>query len=232
VHLWWTWLNLPERAIGELGRILSQDERERATRFIRARDRRQFVVARGTLRIILARYLGCPPVQVLFRYEPLGKPRLARSDFGADLEFNVAHSRDLAVYAVSRGPRVGVDVERVRPLPDLPDVARTAFSRREQARLFALPCGQRLTGFFACWTRKEAYLKGRGDGLLVPSNTFDVSLAPDEPAALLGNQSDPQDVDRWSIIAFAPAEGYIGAVAVEAPRLRLIVKRWVPAEPA
>src|SRR5262245_1116395 len=211
VHLWTIALERPDDLVGSLEETLSADERARAERFVFPRDRRRFVVARGALRSILASYLGLAPAALAFAYGPSGKPRLAGA---ADLDFNLAHSHELALCAVTAGRPVGVDVEWQRPIADMLAVARTAFSPAERAALLARPEAERLPTFYRCWTCKEAYLKARGDGLTLPLDSFDVALAPDRPPALLANRLDPAEPGRWSLHVFAPAEGYVGALAV------------------
>jgi 4'-phosphopantetheinyl transferase len=137
---------------------LSPDERARAARFRFERDRRRFVAGRGALREILGEALGRPPSSIAFAYGPQGKPRLAADE----IQFNVSHSEGLGLIAVAGDRRVGVDIERVRAKGSGMDVAKRFFSRAEVATLRALPRGLRTEAFFACWTRKEAYIKARG----------------------------------------------------------------------
>ena len=226
VHLWWASTSVPEGACNVLSEVLSPAEHERAARFVFARDRRRFVVTRAMLRSILARYLGRLPQEICFQYERHGKPRLRAADSGAGLEFNLAHSHELVLYAVSRGRHVGVDVEHLQPVADLEQIAAVAFSHSEQATLSALACEQQVIGFFNCWTRKEAYVKARGDGLLMPLDAFDVSLAPGEPAMLLANRLDPYEVVRWSLYTVSPADGYVGALAVQGQGARIYLRQW------
>jgi 4'-phosphopantetheinyl transferase len=223
LHVWSIPLEPADDVVARLAETLSADERARADRFVFPRDRRRFVVARGALRSILASYLDLAPSALAFAYGPAGKPRLEGS---ADLDFNLAHSHELALCAVTAGGPVGVDVEWLRPMPDLLAVARTAFSPAEQAALLARPEGERLAAFFRCWTSKEAYLKARGDGLSLPLDSFDVSLAADQPPALLANRLDPAEPGRWTLHAFAPAEGYVGALAVGGRPVELRWRVW------
>jgi 4'-phosphopantetheinyl transferase len=224
VHLWWSTLNQPE----SVGDVLSADEQARAARFHFARDRRRFILARGMLRHILAQYVDRQPQEIKFQYSLHGKPRVA--DPPTDLEFNLTHSEELVLCAITRGRPVGVDVEHLRPMPDLAQVAASSFSLVEQIALFALKPDERLRGFFNCWTRKEAYVKARGNGLRMPLNAFDVSLKPGEPAALLANRLDPAEVMRWSLAEVSPAEEYVGAVAVQGQGVRVELHRWEPGE--
>jgi len=207
-------------------RTLTLDERARARRFRFPRDRDRFIVARGVLRAILGRYLGVDPGRLRFRYSPYGKPALAGPFEDEGIRFNLAHSQGIALYAVSRGREVGIDVEYVRA--DLADerIAERFFSPREVATLRAVPAEQRREAFFHCWTRKEAYVKARGEGLSLPLDQFDVSLAPGEPAALLSTPGDPPEVTRWSLQALNPGPGYVAALAVEGNGWRLRCWQW------
>ncbi|MBI4788811.1 MAG: 4'-phosphopantetheinyl transferase superfamily protein [Chloroflexi bacterium] len=223
VHLWWGWLDASEPAGDILAtEVLSLDERERAARFHFARDQQRFILARGMLRHVLARYVCRRAQDITFQYLSHGKPRLADS---GDIEFNLAHSHDLVLCAVSRA-QVGVDVERLQPVAEIEQLARMTFSPAEQAALFALEPDQRLLGFFNGWTRKEAYVKARGDGLAMRLDAFDVSLKPGEPAALLDNRLDPNEVARWSLAAISPAEGYVAAVAAPSQGINVCVRQW------
>ncbi len=213
VHVWRVALDQPDDVADRLGAALSADERGRAARLVTAALRRRFLVARGALRQILGRYTYLAPGAVRFRYGPRGKPMLDAED--GLLRFNLSHSGDLALVAVSRGREIGVDVERIRPDRDLDRIATRFFSTVEVAALLALPRAERAEAFYHCWTRKEAYIKALGDGLAIPLDSFDVAFAPGAPAALLASRLDPAETRRWSMAALDPGPGYAGAVVVE-----------------
>jgi 4'-phosphopantetheinyl transferase len=221
VHIWRVRLDQPGPIVAACEAHLSSDERGRTDRFHFARDRRRFVVARAALRDVLGRYLALPPVQVAFTYGPQGKPALDAAIHTAPLQFNLSHCDELALIAVTARRSIGVDLERVREIEDLLVMAERTFSRHETAALLALPEAQRPEAFLNCWTRKEAFVKALGDGLSWPLDQFDVSLAPDEPARLLAVAGDPAAVGRWRLCALAPADGYVGALAVEGDDWRL-----------
>jgi 4'-phosphopantetheinyl transferase len=193
--------------------VLSDAERQRASRFAFDRDRRRFIVARARLRQLLAVRLGVRPESVEFAYGAHGKPALARRFADSDLRFNVSHCDDVAVYALSSGRTIGIDVEALRVLGGADDIAARYFSRRENATYCSLDPRDRLLGFFNCWTRKEAFIKGLGDGLSMPLDHFDVSLAPGEPAKILRVDNTPGDDSGWSLDSFSPAPGYVAAIA-------------------
>lgn len=223
VHVWRAEVDLPAERLQRLETLLSEEERERADRFLVAPPRRRFVVGRGLLRALLGAYLDADPARLRFTYGPHGKPALFDD---SAISFNVSHSGDLVLGAFARRREVGVDVERFRPDFAGEEIAQRFFSPREVAALRALPAESRLDGFFACWARKEAYIKARGLGLSLPLDRFHVALDPQRPAALLGADDDPDAAARWSLCALAPGVGYAGALAVEGHRWRLRCWQW------
>jgi 4'-phosphopantetheinyl transferase len=210
VHLWLFELDQPERGVDVLLASLADDERRRASRFHRDTDRRDYVVARGMLRRILARYLCQEPGSLRFGYGEAGKPFLAASP---DLAFNLSHSGGWALIATAAG-RVGVDLEAVRPMADAHDLARANFAPGEVAALAALPPAQYAAAFFACWTCKEAYVKAVGTGFSMPLDAFEVSVVPGQ-AALLSVGGSVAGARGFSLIGFQPRPGFWGALAVE-----------------
>lgn len=221
VHVWKTSLETAPMRAQELAALLSEDERTRASGFFFERDRSRFIVCRGTLRTILGRYLGVPPGSLTFRYGPHGKPAVA-TGFGAEaLRFNVAHSHGMALYGITVGREIGIDLERVRSDFETDQIAEQCFSRSERAALRALSPERRVEGFFRCWTRKEAYVKARGEGLALPLTRFDVSLAAGEPTVQLSTPDAPLEAARWSLEELPVGPGYIAAIAVEGHDWRL-----------
>ena len=215
LHVWQTRLNQPPDRLPAYLRCLSADELERAARFHFADDRRDFVAGRAFLRTVLARYLGIEAAQVKFAYTRYGKPSIAGPESLRGLFFNLTHSRQLALLAVTLEADVGVDVEYVRSVDD--GIAERYFSRSEVAALRALPESLQQEAFFNCWTRKEAFIKALGEGLSLALDSFDVSLVPGAPAAILRTSEGMDQPSKWQIEHLAPAEGYIGAVAIRAP---------------
>ena len=233
VHVWRASLDQAPARIQGFLHTLAADERARAERFYFERDRDHFIVARGVLRAILGRYSSRAPEGLSFCYGAHGKPALAGHSGADAIRFNVSHSGELALYAVARDREVGIDLERIRFDLAAAEIAERFFSQAEVEMLRALPAEAQRDAFFRCWTRKEAYIKARGEGLSLPLDQFDVSLAPGEPAELLRTQRDPSEASRWSIHELTPAPGYVAAVAVEARGWRLSCWQWPdPGQPS
>jgi 4'-phosphopantetheinyl transferase len=226
VHVWRATLDQNPSQIQRFLHSLAADELARAKRFHFERDREHFIVARGVLRAILAGYLNRAPECLSFCYSSHGKPALAGESDEDAIRFSVSHSHGVALYAVTRGREVGIDIEHIRSDLEVEEVAERFFSRREVAMLQALSTEEQRQAFFRCWTRKEAYIKARGEGLSLPLDQFDVSLAPGEPAAVLGTQRDPSEASRWSLQELTPGPGYVAALAVEGHGWRLACWQW------
>ncbi len=224
VHVWIGSLEASDSILECLSATLSAHERERARGFRFEHLSRHFIAARGMLRDILGRYTHIEPRHIQFNYGPKGKPSLA--DQASDIRFNLSHSGQLALYAITRGREVGVDIEHIHSFDDLFEVARRNFSQAEYEVLAALPASQQLEGFFNCWTRKEAYIKATGDGLSFPLDQFEVTLRPGDLARLVGVIGAPQEVSRWKIESLNTAEGYIAALMVEGQDWRLSLWHW------
>jgi 4'-phosphopantetheinyl transferase len=206
-------LDAPTQVRAALWPLLSRDERERAEKFRYAEHRQHYVVARASLRRLLAERLRIAPRTVELVETKYGKPRLAPVHGSADVEFNVSHSGGLALVAFTNGRAVGVDVERIREVPDADDLAERFFSPRETASLRALPLDRRSLAFLACWTRKEAFIKALGLGLSCPLDAFDVTIDPDTPARITRIDERIDEVANWAIQKFTPLPQYIAAVA-------------------
>jgi 4'-phosphopantetheinyl transferase len=187
---------------------LSTDERERAARFRFARHREAFITARGSLRMLLSRYIGGTPEEVSFVYGSQGKPSCADSA----IHFNLSHSGGLAVFAFSRAGDLGVDIEEIHPIPDLMDLAQRFFCPDEVRDLAALAEPQREHAFFLCWTRKEACIKATGNGLLTMLSNFRVSVEPDAPPRFLHFEGDV-GAESWTLHNLDRPAGYAGALA-------------------
>lgn len=182
-HVWRAHGAADAALLARFAHTLSDDERAQAARFYFERDRARFIQAHGVLREALVRYLGASPARLAFVRGPFGKPSLA----GSDLEFSLSHCEDMVLVAISGCGPVGVDVERVRDMPDAESLAARFFARAENAALVAAPASERLALFFSIWTRKEAYIKATGEGLSRPLDSFEALRlnAPPAPCGAL-----------------------------------------------
>jgi 4'-phosphopantetheinyl transferase len=224
VHVWSLRLDQAPDARARLESYLSLDERGRARRFMRATDRNRYACAHGLLRLVLSAYAGDRPEDVALERGPGGKPRLVGLP---GPRFNLSHADGLGLVAVSADREVGVDIEKVRDVGDVTELARTCFSPAERAALAAVPAPLRLRAFFAGWTRKEAFLKAVGAGLSLPLDSFDVALAPGAPARLLRVRGVPGGSERYTLRSVRAAPGYAAAVVAAGTHVAI---RWQPWE--
>jgi 4'-phosphopantetheinyl transferase len=208
VHSWCVRLDVPPETAAGCCAALTDDERNRSARLRFTGDWRRFVVTRGVLRELLGRYLRTNPGEVRFVYNPFGKPALS-PEFGSRLTFNVSHSGDLALIAIATDSDIGVDLECIREQPDYVEIARRFFSAAEAEQLTRLPSQIHAKAFLSCWTKKEAYVKARGEGL-----------------ALLCAEGDFTPARGWSLYTLLPAPGYVGALVIRGSGWHLTQWRW------
>jgi len=197
---------------------LSAEEKGRASKYVFPRDRERFIRSRGILRELLGGYLSVPGKSIEISCAPRGKPALAEREQHQDLRFNLSHSQGFAIYAFAIGQELGVDAERIREDVEAQEIAQRYFSIVERAELNRLEAADRARVFFLCWTRKEAYLKARGDGLAIPLDSFNVTLTPDEPARLTS-----EDADRWSLHSLELGKQWAAALVVEGTPARILL---------
>jgi 4'-phosphopantetheinyl transferase len=202
VHLWCVPL-ASSTPLESAERLLSADEKERASRFTAFEHRSRYVRGRAALRSILASYGSGSPESLVFEYGAHGKPRLAtpagQADATIHLRFNASHSSDLLLVAVAEGRDVGVDIERIRDVSYLTDVARRVMPASEASALETLPDAERPDTFFTYWTRMESLLKARGLPL-----AHALTVPGDEP-------------EGWTHKTLRPRPGYVATLAVAGP---------------
>ena len=223
VHIWYVDLSAADTCVPTPESVLSLDERARAARLVQGENRRRFVVSRAVLRCLLSQYAEVAPEQLRFDYGPHGKPELASTGLAQGLGFNMSHSGDVILYAVARGRSIGIDVEHERPRSNFMRIAERFFSVEEYEALHAFPDRDRPSAFFRCWTRKEAYVKARGDGIAAGLDTFSVSM--DEEPCLLRSDEGPAEVARWSMADIVVEDGYVSTLCAEGREL--IVSHFV-----
>ncbi len=214
VHLWQARLDQPCAHIEELAQLLCPAEKLRAGKFVFDKHRQRFIAGRGFLRNILGGYLNQPAASLEFSYGPQGKPELVSHGIHDKLYFNVSHSHETALYAISRNRQVGVDVERLRTKQDVESIAQRYFHPGECEVIRSLSAQKKKEAFFKAWTVKEAYAKATGEGLSVLEQV-ETSLSPDGPAALLNVHGNPEVLVRWSSCQIHLSPAYMAALVVE-----------------
>lgn len=215
VHVWLAQLN--EENAAELERVISDDERARAERFRFELHKKQFVAARGALRIILGKYLKTSPRQLRFKYNKYGKPSID-GEFTSAIKFNLSHSDGLALYAFGRDREIGIDLERIRASFADEGLAAQCLTPLETARFRTLSGRERDLFFFDCWTRKEAFLKACGNGLSSPANKIETSFLSEFPTSFSETDSSSNAELGHLSLSFQklpPVPGYAAALAVE-----------------
>ncbi len=215
IHVWRARLDLKEASVRQLRTVLSEDERQRARRFHFEQDRRRFVVGRGILRSVLAQYLKRRPQDVDFWYEAAGKPHLACGGIEPKLHFNISHSHELALIALCLDHRIGIDIEFKNPDRATLDLARRFFAPEEVSALDQLPAEAQCDAFFAIWTMKEAYIKGRGEGVSLGLDTFAVTIGKETPPGLLRSAHGENEPQRWRFWTIDSGRSYAAAMTVE-----------------
>jgi 4'-phosphopantetheinyl transferase len=207
VHVWRAELDRPSTDIKQFVQILAPEEQQRAERFRFEKDRKKFVVARGLLRTILARYLSrygvTSPDQVVFSYSNKGKPAIANAYPAGELCFNVSHSHQMALYAIALNRQVGIDLEYIRSI-DAVALAQRFFLPSEAAMIQSLIGADQHQAFFKVWTQKEAYLKATGDGL---GRLASVEVALTEPMRLVSVDGNVQIAAQWFVQEIAVNPG-------------------------
>lgn len=202
-HLWSASLTARDFELEQMRAVLSHDERLRSERSPLIEERNRFAVGRGLLRHVLASYLQVDAPQIQFAYGHAGKPYLV--DNPRNIHFNISHSGDIALIAITRAREIGVDVEKICDMPEMEDIVSRFFSDAAKAQFQSVPVADRVGTFFKCWTEREAVSKCTGDGIA---------------------EDTPSSVEGISVAPLFPAIGYVGAFAITGSAVKLRTWRW------
>jgi 4'-phosphopantetheinyl transferase len=202
VILWW--VQLDDFSSAPFHPLLAPHERERATRFYFERDRNHYIIGRGILRTLLGHYVNQPPATVPITYSQHHKPLLATNDF----HFNIAHSNGIALMGFCHHAPIGVDVEYHRQDVEWQEIMPLVYTAAEQSWLVSHPDHKQFPLFYTLWTRKEAFLKARGEGLI--GNPAAVTLLPDEQGIIA--PLPPEPPMRWMVQDVAAPRNFSAAV--------------------
>jgi 4'-phosphopantetheinyl transferase len=222
VHVWLIHAAAAGYSQDVLTAALSEDEKERASRFKFDKDRRLYTIAHAALRSLLSIYLKVEAGEIRFYSGANGKPKLAAPFAATGLEFNLSHSNELALVAVARGKAVGVDVECIKRKFDFEEIARRFFAAGEVAALLELPEPLQREAFLKCWTSKEAFLKAKGTGLSGKLDEVAITLAADRQVRIDAR------VPGWSLTDLTPCGQYEVALVVQGPPRQIRCYRWAP----
>lgn len=214
IHIWLSYLNLHETRLKHLYPLLSADEKERSERLKLYKHRKRFIASHGFMRSVLSLYLDTPAEQLEFSFKEHGKPELILNQHQPDIRFNLSHSNNLAILAVSQSNEVGIDIEFMEKKAEWKKIINRFFTDTEQKAIFSLPEEQQRTAFFKVWTRKEAFMKVTGLGLHLPPAQFSVSTPP-EPAKFIEyiNEKENDDVHMQDIALPKTFNDYVGCVS-------------------
>lgn len=210
VYIWEGRLDVRADVVAGARGLLSARERKRADRFVYDRHRRRYMVAQAHLRRVLGQLTRTGPEHVRFHYEDKGKPFLPGGP-----SFNQSHSEERIMIAVAASGRLGVDIEEIRTVRLMLEIADKNFAPDEAARMHAAPAHERQELFFRLWTRKEAFLKALGFGLTHPLRSFSVDPTPGAPRGLLHVEDLPEDPARWHIGGVRCSSGAKAALALD-----------------
>ncbi|MCC6579899.1 MAG: 4'-phosphopantetheinyl transferase superfamily protein [Phycisphaeraceae bacterium] len=207
-------------------RGLSEPERQRAAGMRHPKRRMEFIRGRSLLRRLLGRLMNMPPELVPLTTLPSGKPALEHPPGTLDLRFNLSHTVGMTLVATTFNADVGIDVEahrhRIEPLR----LAERFFSPAESATLLSLPSAQIRPAFFRLWVGKEAVVKALGGGIGMGLADFDLTVAMDQPLAMVATRWREVDAAKWTLRELDMPNNYAAAVAVARPHVAVHCWNW------
>jgi len=222
VHLWLSDLELSSTQHENIWSILDNSERDRALRFHFLEHRERFVAGRGQLRLLLSLYIGQQPEKIGFEQGKYGKPRLAGTEPGQGLVFNVSHSSNKALFAFGTNQQLGVDLEFWRRLSNMEVMVDRCFSVKEKSDWLCAENTRRQSLFFLFWTAKEAMIKAEGRGLSLGVQRCQLSHNPRlRYTSLPACCGDPVD---WKLCQIDCGERFSGALAVKSKWCKVIYR--------
>lgn len=224
IHIWQASLDYNKSKFNLLIGSLSEDEIERSNRFYFEKDRMQFIVRRGILKQIISKYLEINPKNLLFEYNPFGKPFLVTNSLKNNIKFNMSHSKNMALYCISSQKDVGIDIEFTQKKVEFHLIIERFFSHNEKAFIQKITTNKRKEAFFKIWTRKEAILKAIGKGISFPLEKVDVSFNKENFIIRINDNDDGQCTESsWYVEDLLPTKDYVASIAIEGSNPGLIL---------
>lgn len=199
IHLWYISINTTV-SLSSLFSILSLDEQQKANDFYFNKHKASYILRKSALRLILSQYCMISPNAINFKYNYYQKPYLKINPF--NLQFNMSHSHEMAILAITKKHPIGVDLECIKPMENVTDIAHQFFSPQEYSKFTLVPTNQKIKTFYTIWTRKEAFIKAIGKGLSYPLNTFEVAFLPTDPIKILKINNSTTDASKWSLNSY------------------------------
>lgn len=221
LHLWY--VDVGNELNENYYNLLNRDERIKSEKYRFSQDQNMFITARAVLRILSGHYLKKDPIDIVFNYGPYGKPYFQDEN---SLMFNISHSGSKAILGFGKVAAIGVDIENIKDNFDVLDIAGKFFSQSEIKSLAETSQEEQNRAFFRCWTRKESFIKAKGDGLSLPLDSFSVTLDDDIKARLIETKWNPSEKESWKILSFVPDNNYIGAVSVRGKVQKIKYWNW------
>ena len=221
IDIWRANLKLPFMEAAQFQGLLSREEQDRAARYKSDKRHKQFIVSRGLLRMLIGRYLDINPAGFDFSYTSHQKPFLPVAALGVPITFNITHSHNMILVALSLNRNIGIDAEYIRHNVEFRKLGKRFFSRQESVALEAYGNSDLPAAFFACWTRKEAFVKAIGDGIAFGLGDFSVSVDPYDNMVGLQIEPEMSGSDVWSIMNLEAGGDYAAAVAASGGKFKL-----------
>jgi 4'-phosphopantetheinyl transferase len=216
VHIWKADLNDYDNKLEKFENIIDEEEKEKACRLKSIIKRRCFIASRGILRLLLSEYIGIDPENIKFRYNLDGKPEILCNLM--NLQFNISHSENIALFAFAMDSPIGVDIEKLDKEVKFNDIALRYYSTEEYKTITELPKEKGLEQFFKYWTRKEAYIKARGKGIWQLLDKIEIISKIDIEPIILKDNSNPDEIDKWFIYDLYrdfTGKDFVAAIAVK-----------------
>lgn len=228
IHIWYGCIKQSKNYLHVFKRMITDDEQKRAQEFYFPKDQSSFIVGRGMLRTILAHYLEIDPTNIQINYGKYGKPFLGSNRIMSDIQFNLSHSENMVVIAVSLGRNVGVDIEKIRNLSDLDKLIATICSQREKDHFKQLTDVEKILSLFRCWTRKEAYLKAISTGMNKPMDQLTVSLESGDRGQVFTIYDDLKGYSQYMLKSIPSITGYEAALCAKKLPCTIHYSWWQP----
>jgi 4'-phosphopantetheinyl transferase len=230
VHVWSYLLDAENPDMDFFYNLLTEDEKTEINKIKIRKVRNQKVISKAIVKNILSKYLGVTINQIKFSYNKFGKPVLPADINLQDLNFNVSHSGELGIIALTKKYKIGVDVERIAELADIDDIIQMCFSKDEQRLFHGVKDPEKTTLFYRIWTGKEAFVKAIGKGFSFPLKNISFKLNHNKEIVISDIIEVPENLNDWQIYNFNPQENYSSAVVVNLNSFLIRKFEWNQAE--